>query len=60
MDNLLVFQADENADSVDWLKCRIEPEEATDEEVSDEAVKILRQRKDFLQPLAERVLALVG
>ena len=60
MDSLIVFQADEDADFFDWFERGMEPKEAADEKVSNEAIEVMRERQDFFQPLAQRVLALVG
>ena len=60
MNDLLVLKSDEDADFLDGFERGIEPEKAADEKVSNEAIEVLRQRQDFFQPLAQRVLALIG
>jgi hypothetical protein len=59
VNDLLVLKADEDADSRDGFERGIEPEKAADKKVSNEAIEVLRQRQDFFQRLAERVLALI-
>jgi hypothetical protein len=57
---LLVHQANENADFLYLLQCWIEPEKSADKKISDKAIEVMRQWQNFLQPLAQGVVALIG
>jgi hypothetical protein len=60
MYDLLVHQANENADFLYLLQCWIEPEKSADKKISDKAIEVMRQWQNFLQPLAQGVVALIG
>ena len=60
MNDLLVSQADKNADFLNRFERRVKPEETADEKVPNKAIEVLCERQDFLQPFAQRVIALVG
>ena len=59
VNDLFVFQADQDADFLDRFERGIEPEKAADEKISDETIEIFGERQDFFQPLAQGVFALV-
>ncbi|MHB1292414.1 MAG: hypothetical protein ACYCY5_09540 [Sulfuricella sp.] len=60
MYDLLIHQANENADFLYLFQRGIEPEKTADKKVSDKAIEVMRHRQDFLQPLAQSVVALIG
>ncbi|MDO8261725.1 MAG: hypothetical protein Q7T21_00715 [Gallionella sp.] len=60
MYDLFIHQANENADFLYLLQCGIEPEKPADKKVTDKAIEVMRQQQNFLQPLAQGVVALIG
>ena len=60
MYDLSIRQANEDADFLYLFQRGIEPEKSADKKVTDKATEVVRLRQDFLQPLAQGVVALIG
>ena len=58
--DLFVFQANEDADFLYRLQCWIKTEKSADEKIADKTIEVMRHRQDFLQPLTQGVVALIG
>jgi len=60
MYDLSIRQANEDADFLYLLQRGIEPEKPADKKITHKAIEVMRQRKNFFQPLAQGVVALIG